>query len=102
MCITSSCAGDLLTFADVAETSRAFNETAIGVIRADGNFTLAPEPTYPLNLQTGASLGLCKGAYTGMVGMCGEWQAPGWALGEAGTAALCVLADLQCVCLVGV
>lgn len=45
--------GDLLTFADVAETTRVFGETAVGVMRADGNFTLAPEPTFPLNLQQG-------------------------------------------------
>jgi K+/H+ antiporter YhaU regulatory subunit KhtT len=37
----------------VTETARAFNETAIGIISASGDVTLAPDPTYPLNFQAG-------------------------------------------------
>ncbi len=62
---TNGCAGDLHTFADIAESARAFNETAIGIVRAsDGTLTLAPSPTDPFNLQVGDRVVVLAPEYT--------------------------------------
>jgi hypothetical protein len=50
-------AGDLLTFADVAESARLFNETALGYISSTGVTVMAPEPSHPLSLQQGDRVG---------------------------------------------
>jgi hypothetical protein len=67
-CATLFLPGDLLTFADVAESARLFNETALGYISASGNTVLAPEPTHPLNFQQGDRVGERQGLYRTAVG----------------------------------
>ena len=57
------CLGEALTFADVAEGCRAFDETAIAIAHADGTLVMAPSPGHPVQLQAGDSVAVLADTY---------------------------------------
>ncbi len=56
-------AGEVISFADVAEACRAFGETAIALVRADGSLVVAPPPGHPVKLEKGDSVAVLAQEY---------------------------------------
>ncbi len=61
--LPSTPSGEALTFADVAEGCRAFDETAMAIAHADGTILMAPSPSHHALLQPGDSVAVLADTY---------------------------------------